>query len=141
LVQPVPGFAREDVSLASEDGSEIYVFGGVNGRHFKTLDALTGAVRYEFGYDDAALLETVTDADGNVTHIERDTNGKITIVAPFGQQTKLKVNADGYLEKITNPAREEVQLTYHPGGLLHTLTVPGALPIPRTIPTPSSTMS
>jgi RHS repeat-associated protein len=131
---PLPSFGLDDLVIPSEDGSEVYVFSfkDTNGRHFRTLDALTGAVRYEFGYDGAGRLETVTDGDRNVTRVERDASGSPTaIVAPFGQQTKLEVNTDGYLERITNPAGEAVQLTYYPSGLLHTLTDPRGIADPQ----------
>src|SRR5262249_52112485 len=43
----LPGFSLGDRLIPSEDGSEIYVFNSV-GRHLRTLDALTNAVRYQF---------------------------------------------------------------------------------------------
>src|SRR5262249_1302234 len=45
------------------------------------------------------------------------------IVAPFGQQTTLAVQADGFLSRVTNPAGEFEQFTYNGGnaeGLLST---------------------
>jgi RHS repeat-associated protein len=122
-----PGVSATDLAIASEDGREVYHFTG-SGRHQRTLDALTGAVRYQFGYDSANRLMSVTDADGNLTAIERDGSGNPTaIVAPFGQRTILDVDTDGYLSRVTNPAAESVQLTYNIGvaeGLLSTLTDP-----------------
>jgi hypothetical protein len=41
--------------VAAEDGSEVYLF-DADGRHLRTLDALTGAVRFEFAYDDTGQL-------------------------------------------------------------------------------------
>jgi RHS repeat-associated protein len=127
LRSSLPGFSVSDVLIAAEDGSELYHFNDT-GRHLRTLDALTGAVRYQFAYDSAARLETITDGDGNVTTIERDGSGNpSTIVAPFGQRTTLAVQGDGYLSRVTNPAGEAVQLTYSSGtaaGLLATLTDP-----------------
>jgi YD repeat-containing protein len=123
----LPGFNIGDIIIAAEDGSELYVFTGT-GRHLRTLDALTGAVRFQFTYNSAGRLATVTDGDGNVTTIERDGSGNPSaIVAPFGQRTTLAVQGDGYLSRVTNPAGEAVQLTYHSGnaeGLLATRTDP-----------------
>ena len=99
------------------------------GRHLRTLDALTGALRYQFAYDGAGRLASVTDGDGNVTTVERDAAGTPTaIVGPFGQRTTLAVNADGYLSRITSPAGEAVQLSYTADGLLTSLTNPRGQP-------------
>ena len=123
----LPGFSVSDIFIAAEDGSELYVFTGT-GRHLRTLDALTGAVRFQFTYDSADRLATITDGDGNVTTIERDGSANPSaIVAPFGQRTTLAVQGDGYLSRVTNPAGEAAQLTYKSGnaeGLLATLTDP-----------------
>ena len=121
------GFSEGDIFIAAADGSELYVFTGA-GRHKRTLDALTGAVRFQFTYDVAGRLTTITDGDGNVTTIERDGSGNPTaIVAPFGQHTTLAVNGAGYLASVTNPAGQVMQLTYNAGtavGLLASLTDP-----------------
>jgi YD repeat-containing protein len=66
----LPDVSLTDIQIASEDGSELYVFSG-SGRHLQTLDTLTGALRYQFGYNDASYLTSVTDGSGNVTTIER----------------------------------------------------------------------
>jgi RHS repeat-associated protein len=119
-----PGLSEGDLVIAAKDSSELYVFNAV-GRHLRTLDALTGAIRYQFTYNGAGLLTTVTDSDNNVTTIERDGSGKPTaIVAPGGQRTTLVVEANGYLASITNPNNDKVELTYSADGLLTTLKDP-----------------
>ena len=55
LGPPLPGSAVSDIFIAAEDGSELYVFTSA-GRHLRTLDALTGAVRFQFTYDSAGHL-------------------------------------------------------------------------------------
>ncbi len=67
----LPGFVDADFSLPSQDGRSVYLFDR-NGRHLRTLDALTGRIRVAFGYDAEGRLTTVTDGDGNVVTIERD---------------------------------------------------------------------
>ena len=120
----LPGLTVGEFLIPAEDGSEAYVFTGF-GRHVRTLDALTGALRYEFTYDSANRLTAVTDPFGNVTTIERDGNGTpLAVVAPFGQRTALTLNADGYLASVTNPAAESVQASYVTAGLLSTFTDP-----------------
>ncbi len=123
----LPELAVENMVIASEDGGELYVF-TVAGRHLHTLNALTGAVRFQFTYNSGGLLKAITDSDGNVANIERDSSGNpLAIVAPGGQRTTLAVNGAGYLSLVTNPTGEVVQLTYNSGaaeGLLATLTDP-----------------
>jgi RHS repeat-associated protein len=112
----------DEIVVPSNDGSELYVF---RGRHQRTLNALTGAVIYQFVYDSAGRLTSITDGDGNLTTIEHDTGGNPTaIIGPYGQRTTLSVNADGYLESITNPAGEAFRFTYTDDGLLTSITDP-----------------
>ena len=107
-----------DIVLASQDGSGVYVF-SAEGRHLRTLNALTNAVIHEFGYDSAGRLITVTDGDQNVTTIQRDANGNPTAMqSPFGQDTTLTLDAHGYLASLTNPAGETTTFTYTADGLL-----------------------
>ncbi|MBI3963156.1 MAG: RHS repeat-associated core domain-containing protein [Deinococcus sp.] len=114
----------QEIVIPSVDGSEVYVFDGT-GQHLRTLEALTGALRYQFTYDSTGRLTAITGGDGNVTTIERDADGHPTaIVGPYGQRTTLTLDASGYLATITNPAGEVVQLTYTSDGLLTSLTDP-----------------
>ncbi|HTN52791.1 MAG TPA: fibronectin type III domain-containing protein [Anaeromyxobacter sp.] len=123
LAAGFPGFGSQAL-IPSSDATELFSFDG-RGRHLTTVDALTFALQYQFGYDEAGRLVAVTDGDGNVTAIERDASGNPTaIVAPLGQRTSLTVDADGWLASVVNPAGEATTLGYHPGGLLATLTDP-----------------
>jgi len=124
LVSALPGFSAQDVTIPSTDGSEVYQFSG-SGRHVRTVDTLTGATRYSFGYDSQGRLSSITDGDGNVTQMERDGGGHPTaILAPFGQRTALTLGANGYLATITNPAGETHRFTYSTDGLLQTMATP-----------------
>jgi RHS repeat-associated protein len=125
VTSTLPGFAAGDLTIPSTDGTELYRFSSY-GRHLQTLNALTGAVLYQFAYNTAGLLTSVTDGDCNITTgdcnittIERDANGNPTaIVAPFGQRTALSLDANGYLASVTNPAGEAYGMTYTADGLL-----------------------
>lgn len=117
------GFTLSDMLLPSEDGSEVYVF-NASGRHLKTLDSLTGALRVQFGYDSLGYLISIIDGSGNVTTIERVGATPTAIVAPGGQRTVLIVNSDGWLQSSTNPANEAHTMSYSANGLLHTFTDP-----------------
>jgi RHS repeat-associated protein len=108
--------------IPSKDGTEVYEF-DTRVRHVRTIDALTGAVRFTFDYDANGKLATITDASNNVARITR-TATTITIVAPGGQTTTLGVDANGYLNRIENPAREAIQLTSNAEGLLQSLRDP-----------------
>ncbi|MBX3001211.1 MAG: hypothetical protein KF893_21995 [Caldilineaceae bacterium] len=115
--------AVSDILLPSSDGSVIFVFDS-SGRHLKTLEAMTGALRYQFGYDAEGYLVSVTDADGNVTTIERVGAKPTAIVAPGGQRTTMTVNNNGWLSGLTNPAGESHTMSYSADGLLQQLVDP-----------------
>ena len=121
---PLPGLASSDLVIAGEQSNELYVFDG-EGRHLRTIDPLTGALRYQFAYTSTGLLASVTDVDGKITTIERDAGGLATaIVAPGGQRTGLTIEANGYLTAVTNPANETVIIGYSADGLMATLKDP-----------------
>jgi YD repeat-containing protein len=123
----LPGIATNNSLIASADGAQLYEFDG-SGRHLRTLDALTGATLFEFGYDADGRLVQVTEKTGgtdNVTTIDHDGAGNPTaIIGPYGQVTTLDVDANGFLAGITNPAGESVQMTSDADGLLSSYTDP-----------------
>jgi YD repeat-containing protein len=122
--KPLPGFSYNDIHIASEDGNEIFVCDGT-GRHLRTLEALTGTVRYQFSYDPAGYLTQIADAYGNVTAIERSADGSPTaIVSPYGQRTTIGLDVNGYVASITSPASETTRLTYTSDGLLTDMITP-----------------
>jgi RHS repeat-associated protein len=116
------GGGSGEILLTAEDGSEVYVFNSA-GRHLRTLHPLTGAVLYQFGYDQAGRLVRVTDGAGNVTSIEHDGSGRPSaIIGPYGQRTVLTVDDQGYLATLTNPAGETTGFQYTADGLLTRMT-------------------
>ncbi len=120
----LPGISNTDFFIPSDDGSELYIFNS-SGRHLRTLDALTGALRYNFTYDSTGKINTITDSDGNMATIERDATGNATaIISPYGQHTNLSLDVNGYLDNVTNPAGESVQLAYTADGLLTSMKNP-----------------
>jgi len=122
----LPGFsAVGDFALAAKDGSEVYVF-NPNGKHLRTVNPLTNSVIYSFGYDSTGQLSTVTDANNNVTTIQRDASGNPTaIVGPYGQSNTLTLDANGNLASLTNPNGETTSFAYTTDGLLTSATPPG----------------
>ncbi len=118
LTLPSPGFSIGDILIPSQDGSQVYRF-NAGGRHLSTLNALTGAIVYQFGYDAAGRLSSITDGDGNVTTIDRDAGGNpLDIKGPYGQVTTLALDANGNLASVTDPADKATTFSYGPGALL-----------------------
>ena len=79
------------------------------------VDGLTGAHAAERSPTTGrAGSPAVTDADGNVTPIERAGGAPTAIVAPGGQRTELTVDADGWLDRLANAAGARSRPpTYH----------------------------
>jgi RHS repeat-associated protein len=108
-----PNATAATVLLPSDDGAQGFLF--QQGRHTRTVDTLTGAVLYEFSYNNDGFLTSVADVDGNVTAIEYGSGGKATaIVAPGGQRTALTIGTTG-LVRIANPAGEAHEFSYAAG--------------------------
>ena len=112
-----PGFYIGNILIVSENGEQLYEF-SPEGRHLRTLDTLTGKTRYTFTYNQDGYLVAVQDLDNDITRIERENNQPVAIIAPDGQRTTLTLDANGYLNSITNPANETYQLHYRADGLL-----------------------
>jgi RHS repeat-associated protein len=127
IAPALPGLGSFDVVIPSRDGRLLYLFNAV-GRHLRTLDARTGGVLIEFGYDASGRLAQLIEKTGgidNVTTIAHDGSGHpTTITGPFGQQTTLAVDANGFLSGITNAAGDHVGLVSTADGLLTSLTDP-----------------
>jgi RHS repeat-associated protein len=121
----LPGFDGFSLVVPSADGRALYRF-DASGRHLQTLNALTGAVLLEFGYDVSGRLIQVIEKTGgtdNVTAIQHDANGDPTaIISPYGQVTALGVDASGFLAQVVNPAGETNLMTYTAEGLLTSFT-------------------
>ncbi len=121
----LPGFDGTAYLIASPDGSVLYLFDS-EGKHLRTVNALTGGVLFEFGYDVEGRLASVTEKTGatdNVTTIEHDAGGSPTaIVGPFGQRTVLTVGASGFLTSIANPAGDVTRIASDAAGLVSSFT-------------------
>src|SRR5262249_50639806 len=126
IAPALPGLSASDILVPSSDGAEAYVFSG-EGRHVRTIHALTGATLLTFTYDANGYPIAITDGDNNVTTIERNGAKPTAIVSPFGQRTVLNTTADGWLSSVTDPAGQVRSMEYSSSGLLQRLGDP-----PRT---------
>jgi len=123
VASALAGFTAQEIAIPSQDGSLLYAFDD-NGRHLRTINALTGATLYTFGYDVAGLLVSITDGDSDVTTISRNAAGDpLAITGAYGQETTFTLT-DGYLTALTNPAGERHQFSYTVDGLLTGFTTP-----------------
>jgi len=121
MASGAPGFDGEEFLIPNNGGTQVYRF-SAHGRHLQTLDALTGAVIYTFGYDAEGLLQSVTDFDGRITRIERNDNQAV-IVGPYGHRTEITKGANG-ATAIKNPANETWRFVYDNNGLMVSATTP-----------------
>lgn len=110
----VPG---GDVTLLSPDGGERYTFAR-DGRHLATHDALTGALRYQFAYDAALRLASVTDAFGNAITVTRPTAGTVVFTGPHGAAATGTLGADGWLASLDAGEWGATEIVYGGGGAL-----------------------
>ena len=120
----LPEVAFGQTAIASEDGSEVWIF-DASGRHLRTVDGLLGSQLREFGYDAQGRLVRVQDADGRDTYVDRNAAGDpLAIVAPDGRRTTLAVNASARLSSVANPLGQARTFSYDAGGRLNRQDLP-----------------
>ena len=88
--------------MPSRDGDEVYAF-DARGRHLRTVSARTGLLLWTFAWGPHGL-DSVMDVDGDVTRVERRTDGSAqALVAQDGQRTELQLNpTTGLVERVTD---------------------------------------
>ena len=110
-------------TVPSLDGSRVFEF-DANGRHLRTLHGLTKATLLSFEFNAQGHLTGIRDAYDNLTEVERDPDGSPTaIIGPYGQRTELYVDADGYLDEISDALGNAYTFVYD-NGLLTDVTNP-----------------
>ena len=120
-VRPATGAEAGHLLVAEPSGLRALVFDD-KGRHLRTLDALTAATIAAFDYDAAGRLSAVTTRSG-VTRIERSADGSvITIVAPAGWRTGLRLGPQGRLARVSEAGGGHILLETDGQGLLRSLT-------------------
>ncbi|MGH7859353.1 MAG: hypothetical protein ACREQY_18670, partial [Candidatus Binatia bacterium] len=140
-VSSLVAFDPDEVTVASEDGRELYDFDEA-GRHLRTRSARTNAKLLSFCYNGDghltairqlapanAFVEDVDDcnftSDDLVTTVEWDGAHPSAIVGPFGARTVLTVDSHGYLASVSDPLGHAHTLASTADGLLERFTPPG----------------
>jgi YD repeat-containing protein len=97
----LPQTPLTDYIVPNQDGTQYYMFDR-HGRHLATRSAIDQTLLYQFDYNDAGYLISVTDGDGDVTVIERNstTGDPTAIVSPDGLRTILTVDEHGYVNSV-----------------------------------------
>lgn len=94
---------------------EIYVFNRY-GQHISTRDLASSKTRYSFLYSkntSFGKLSTVTDSSGNKIQFLRDySNAVSSIENTQDHKSELKISGVGYLVKLSEKGRSEVELDY-----------------------------
>lgn len=107
-----------EILIPSRSGDQVWVFDAL-GRHLRTLNSLTGETLLHFSYTATGKIHRVTDVDGNVTEIQRDSDEDPTsVIGPYGHVTTLSLDVNGYIDQIVNPAGDTWTFAYTPQGLM-----------------------
>lgn len=124
LASTMPGFSGTGMLIAGTKPNLLYEM-DPSGRHLRTLNRYTGAALLSFGYDSVGRLATVTDQSGNVTTIERETNGAVSaILGPYAERTAIGLTGEGYLAQVIDPASHSWTVGYGEGGLVDSVGRP-----------------
>ncbi len=110
-------------AVAAKDGERVFVF-NLDGTHYQTRSAKTGALLLSFSYNQNSELVSITDSYGREVLINRPSANTFTITSVGGKVTTATLNLEGYLESITDPAGNTHQATYLVDGLMQTFTEP-----------------
>ncbi len=120
--------------VPSAQGDHIYTF-SKDGKHMKTVNALTGHPVYLFQYDDNGFLSQIKECSGNdqscfggrVTNINRSGNS-VVFSTPGGHSVTILLDQEGYAKSISN-GEERYAFQYHeesdlPKGLIASKSTP-----------------
>ncbi|XP_070607619.1 teneurin-4 [Erythrolamprus reginae] len=107
--------------LSSPIDQELYLF-DASGKHVFTQSLPTGDYLYNFTYTGDGDITLVTDNNGNLVNIRRDSTGMpLWLVVPDGQVYWLTMGTNSALKSVTAQGQEIAMMTYHGNsGLLAT---------------------
>ncbi|XP_053161888.1 teneurin-4 isoform X1 [Hemicordylus capensis] len=107
--------------LSSPIDQELYLF-DTSGKHLFTQSLPTGDYLFNFTYTGDGDITLITDNNGNLVNIRRDTTGMpLWLVVPDGQVYWLTIGTNSALKSVTAQGHEVAMMTYHGNsGLLAT---------------------
>lgn len=97
-------------------GTEIYYF-GTDGTHYSTWNTITSTLIYNFTYDSNGRISQISDQSNNTTTFTYSNSG-VTITSPYGQQSLVSFDSNGFLASVTNPNNETYSVVNTSKGLL-----------------------
>jgi len=107
--------------VTNASGSEAYVF-DMNGAHLRTLDGLTGLLKYSIAYDSLGRVSAIADRFANTTSFAY--SGGLVITSPYGQTTIATFGSSGMLASLVNPNGEAYAMTYNAQRMLTSFQKP-----------------
>ncbi len=114
--------AGDELLIASTDARHVFVF-DEDGRHRRTVDAITGATLWTFEEDESGRLSALRDQAGQELRFEHDSSGHLSaITLPGGATLRAETDQDGYLTSLQRPDLTQQTFTYGTGGLLSSQT-------------------
>ncbi|XP_075583728.1 teneurin-4 isoform X3 [Pelecanus crispus] len=107
--------------LSSPIDQELYLF-DTSGKHLYTQSLTTGDYLYNFTYSGDGDITLITDNNGNLVNIRRDSTGMpLWLVVPDGQVYWVTIGTNSALKSVTTQGHEVAMMTYHGNsGLLAT---------------------
>ncbi|KYO31859.1 hypothetical protein Y1Q_0003424 [Alligator mississippiensis] len=107
--------------LSSPIDQELYLF-DTSGKHLYTQSLTTGDYLYNFTYSGDGDITLITDNNGNLVNIRRDSTGMpLWLVVPDGQVYWVTIGTNSALKSVTMQGHEVAMMTYHGNsGLLAT---------------------
>uniref|UniRef100_A0A8B9IS25 Teneurin transmembrane protein 4 n=1 Tax=Amazona collaria TaxID=241587 RepID=A0A8B9IS25_9PSIT len=113
--------AQNLYELSSPIDQELYLF-DTSGKHLYTQSLTTGDYLYNFTYSGDGDITLITDNNGNLVNIRRDSTGMpLWLVVPDGQVYWVTIGTNSALKSVTTQGHEVAMMTYHGNsGLLAT---------------------
>ncbi|PNI56967.1 TENM4 isoform 4 [Pan troglodytes] len=107
--------------LSSPIDQELYLF-DTTGKHLYTQSLPTGDYLYNFTYTGDGDITLITDNNGNMVNVRRDSTGMpLWLVVPDGQVYWVTMGTNSALKSVTTQGHELAMMTYHGNsGLLAT---------------------
>ncbi|KAB0377440.1 hypothetical protein FD755_011884 [Muntiacus reevesi] len=107
--------------LSSPIDQELYLF-DTSGKHLYTQSLPTGDYLYNFTYTGDGDVTLITDNNGNMVNVRRDSTGMpLWLVVPDGQVYWVTMGTNSALKSVTTQGHELAMMTYHGNsGLLAT---------------------